>query len=216
MKEKIMCELNKEFAEYSQSVYYKLSARCRSDEERQELEYGMARHAGQCELYHLRCMSPLMILSVGWRNLGYWIRYTTPAQAYIDKDKTYSINNAINELCSLYKNNPDILDKNDVKLVGVETMVRDGACDFSGLSYFNNLTALNLTGLKINSRDIESLIGLALGTLHLDNTQIDDNCIQDLGLMTSLGTVGVEGTKITKEGLARLRELLPECVVWNG
>ena len=92
----------------------------------------------------------------------------------------------------------------------------------AGLQHLAALTRLKDLYLNINAgisdAGIRHLIGLKqLQDLKLGKTNITDAGLDSLGEIASLERLGLDGTKVTPSGVAKLQALLPKCeIVWDG
>ncbi len=92
------------------------------------------------------------------------------------------------------------------------TRVSDDQLEYVGQC--SNLEVLSLDGTRVSSRGIEELSGLQqLKCLTLARTKVDDECIDALSMLTGLGDLDLRQTDISRRGLRRLRNLLPECSI---
>jgi hypothetical protein len=67
----------------------------------------------------------------------------------------------------------------------------------------------DLTGCHVNDKDLEYLVGLKmLRSLRVNGTAVTDACLPTLERMPAITAVGVDGTRITEDGLRRLHEVL--------
>lgn len=117
-------------------------------------------------------------------------------------DDTAITDEGIRELYSLKK----------LRLVSLnDTKVSDrGLAEIAGHS---SLEYLSLRGTRITDNGIRPLAGMkSLRSLDLDNSQVTDQSIEDLCRL-SLFELHVSGTKMTRQGVERLRERFGESAV---
>jgi hypothetical protein len=88
-----------------------------------------------------------------------------------------------------------------------------------GLAYFQNLKNLQMLGLsgtKVTDRGMAYIRNLPkLLYLALSDTEVSDRSIEVLTAMDSLRDVELYRTKVTQDGIRRLREAMPQCKI-NG
>jgi len=84
------------------------------------------------------------------------------------------------------------------------------------LSRWIALEELDLSGVPLGDADLSELTPLAnLRVLWLSDTQISDQALGTLLAMKRLKTLGLQGTRITPEGVNRLREALPLAEIFT-
>jgi len=85
------------------------------------------------------------------------------------------------------------------------------------LQRFPHLTSLDLSRTGINGRGLEVLSGLAyLARINLYGTQVDDALLDVLASFPALEAVYLWETDVTAEGVARLRDALPDTEINDG
>lgn len=84
----------------------------------------------------------------------------------------------------------------------------------SQLAKLQQLEELDLSGTAITDAGLEALAPLAnLARLHLNDTAISDAAIPTLERMAGLRELRLGGSKITRDGLLRLRRALRNCQI---
>jgi len=85
------------------------------------------------------------------------------------------------------------------------------------LQGFPHVTSLDLSRTGINGRGLEVLSGLAyLARINLYGTQVDDALLDVLASFPALEAVYLWETDVTAEGVARLRDALPDTEINDG
>lgn len=80
-----------------------------------------------------------------------------------------------------------------------------------------SLQELNLAHCPIDDSFVSKITGsLSPETLVLANTKITDECVLDLGKMTSLKKIDVRNTAIGRAGARKLQEMLPKTQILSG
>jgi hypothetical protein len=77
------------------------------------------------------------------------------------------------------------------------------------ISQASSLTDLDLTSTSVDSSTFEK-IPASLEVLYLTNTKVDDKIIDQLGTLPNLQILDVQRSRITDEGLKRLKTLCPQ------
>lgn len=85
--------------------------------------------------------------------------------------------------------------------------------DFSVISGLNELEVLDLSGNKTTTDEgLTRLVALKhLRALMVADTGVTDACVESLLKLTSLQSLDVHGTRITRDGVVRLEQGLPRC-----
>ena len=82
--------------------------------------------------------------------------------------------------------------------------------DVARLGGLDALTWLELSDTQVTNRAVELAAGFPrLRTLMLFGTAVDDGCLPTLERMMNLHTVGLDDTRVSTAGLARLRQSRP-------
>src|SRR5688500_15161492 len=88
-----------------------------------------------------------------------------------------------------------------------------------GLAHFQNLTNLQMLGLngtKVTDRGMPYIGNLPKRRyLAVSDTAVSDRSIEVLITMDSLRDVELYRTNVTQDGIRRLREAMPQCMI-NG
>jgi Leucine-rich repeat (LRR) protein len=87
--------------------------------------------------------------------------------------------------------------------------------DFSAISRLQDLQILDLSGNKTTTdQGLSQLIALEhLRALMVADTDVTDACVDSLLKLMSLQSLDVHGTQITKDGVVRLEQGLPQCLI---
>jgi Leucine-rich repeat (LRR) protein len=87
--------------------------------------------------------------------------------------------------------------------------------DFAAISQLQELQILDLSGNKTATDIGMTHLGAIkhLRSLLAADTDITDACIDSIMKLKSLQSLDVKGTQITKEGVARLEQGLPQCLI---
>jgi len=81
---------------------------------------------------------------------------------------------------------------------------------FARIGDLHDLTDLGLSGTRVTDEELNVIVGLPrLSVLRLNDTQVDDRCVDSIIGAKSLSHLFVCNTRITKDGLQRIREALP-------
>ena len=84
--------------------------------------------------------------------------------------------------------------------------------DLARLHDLSKLTALSLSWSAVTDESIGKLVGIPhLRLLDIGRTAVGDAAVPHLTRMRQLRWLFVEGTQLTEEGAAALREALPDC-----
>ena len=92
--------------------------------------------------------------------------------------------------------------------------IEDASDVLSQLSFSETLEDLDITSLTDDG--VEDLVGMIqLRKLHLSESELSDEGLLKIGRLHQLTELSFEGSKgkITNEGIARLKSLLPNCQV---
>ena len=89
------------------------------------------------------------------------------------------------------------------------------AADFSAISGLTALQILDLSGNKTTTdHGLSKLAALKhLRALMVADTDVSDACVDSLLKLPSLQSLDVHGTRLTKDGVARLEQGLPQCFI---
>jgi hypothetical protein len=126
------------------------------------------------------------------------------------------------QLCDLGLNGTQITDAGLAHLHGLKQLRRlslnstkiTGA-GLETIAELNELQHLRLDGVQLCDSDLTRLQGLKqLEDLSLNNTAITDAGLVYLHGLNHLTDLHVCGTNVTKEGVGRLRQVLPDCEVF--
>jgi len=78
-----------------------------------------------------------------------------------------------------------------------------------------DLTSLALRATMITDEGIKELESIRLTALDLQLTGVSDESIEVLGKISTLQELNLSQTKVTAEGIRKLKVLLPDCkIVW--
>jgi tetratricopeptide (TPR) repeat protein len=89
------------------------------------------------------------------------------------------------------------------------TAVSDGGLQY--LTGLDQLQLLALSGTAVSDAGLEQLQGLKLRFLLLGFTSVSDASIETLAGMKQLEGLSLRGTRLTADGIARLKQALPNC-----
>ncbi|MFO0911856.1 MAG: hypothetical protein U0795_02780 [Pirellulales bacterium] len=80
------------------------------------------------------------------------------------------------------------------------------------LSQLKHLRYLGLQGTNATDQTVAAISSMkGLRRLRLGHNHVTDACIDDLSELTNLDNLGIQNTRISKEGLEKLRQALPHC-----
>jgi Leucine-rich repeat (LRR) protein len=87
--------------------------------------------------------------------------------------------------------------------------------DFSAITGLKELQILDLSGNKTTTdHGLSQLAALKhLRALLVADTDVTDACVDSILKLPSLQSLDVHGTRLTKDGVARLEQGLPECLI---
>ena len=89
--------------------------------------------------------------------------------------------------------------------------------DLAALTRFPHLTTVDLSRNAIDGAGLEALLGLAFLTrINLYGTQVGDAALDMLADFPALEAVYLWETNVTEEGVARLRDALPDADINDG
>jgi Leucine-rich repeat (LRR) protein len=92
---------------------------------------------------------------------------------------------------------------------------RSPTADFSAIAGLKELQILDLSGNKTTTdHGLSQLVALKhLRALLVAETAVTDACVDSILKLPSLQSLDVHGTRLTKDGVVRLEQGLPECLI---
>jgi hypothetical protein len=78
-----------------------------------------------------------------------------------------------------------------------------------------SVVEVNLVGRSVTDIELKELAGISaeLERLNLDGTKVMDAGLNELARFKGLKKLDLRNTQVTVDGVARLRELLPRCLI---
>ncbi len=122
----------------------------------------------------------------------------------------------VREVFRLDLSNTDITDsglRHLARMKGVRILVlANTRISDDGLLHLTRLDlwTLDLSNTEVSDAGVRNLGTMQLGELYLQNTKVTDSALVELQRWRDPCEIDVRGTKVTKEGLSRLRRTLPD------